>query len=111
MKFVAIQKNLSRRRGCRPFVPLGDRVENRFDLKRSQVRARFQHERDNPGNVRTGETVAGQLTIATARPGRLDLHPRRYQLNDSPVLITEIKRLTARPLYNYYQCRRQNALR
>ncbi len=40
-------------------VPLRNRIKNGFDLKGSQIGPRFQHQRDNAGDVRTSKAVSG----------------------------------------------------
>ena len=82
----------------RPFpVTLSYGVENRLDLKRRQVRMRFHHQGDDADDVGTGKAVARQLPMPSSRPGSRYLHPRRDQLDDLPVAITEVERITTGP--------------
>src|SRR2546421_8484587 len=46
-------------RGCLFSVALGDRVEDRLDLKRSQIRIGLHYQSDDANHVGTRETVAG----------------------------------------------------
>ena len=55
----------------------GDGVKRGFNLKRSQARIGFEQKGDYSGDVWTGETVSGQISITAAEPRGSDVYTGR----------------------------------
>ena len=71
----------------------GDGVEGGFYLERSHIGMAFEKQRDDSGDMRTSETVAGKISVAAPGPGCANIYARRSQLYDLAIMETEFERV------------------